>query len=149
MPLIKPSVDTREVVLAALERAGWQIDDVQLDHAEPRTKEDTLISTDLTPYRVTGYDVRIEVRYSGESTTAEGWIELDGKRYRFQAEADVSSRGTTYTVGDKQFWWDEVPWLDSWFEDLWLDAAAHAGYSLDNSIDFDGHLTSESEEEQK
>ncbi len=95
---------------------------------------------------ITAYDIRIHVRYSGESTTAEGWVELDERRVPFRAEADVSSRGTTYTIGDEQFWWDEVPWLDSWFEERWLEAAADAGYDLDNAIDFDARLRSEGEE---
>jgi hypothetical protein len=95
---------------------------------------------------VTAHDIRLRVRYSGESTTAEGWIELDGERRDFRAEADVSSRGATYTIGDERFWWDEVPWLDSWFEERWLEAAADAGYALENEIDFDDRLTSEREE---
>src|SRR5215211_4191678 len=102
-----------------------------------------MISIDLTPYRISGYHIRIEVRNSGENTFAEGSIELDGKRYEFQAEADVSSRGTTYTIGYQQYWFDEVPEVDEWFEGLWMDAAAEAGYSLDNEVDFDVHMTNE------
>jgi hypothetical protein len=118
-----------------------------MQDSAPQNKEDTLIDTDPTPRPITAYDLKIEVRYSGESTYAEGWIELDGERYRFQAEADVSSRGTTYTVGDRQFWWDEVPWLDAWFEERWMDAAADAGYDLDDEIDFEARLTSKREEQ--
>ena len=34
-------------------------------------------------------------------------------------------------------------WLDEWFEGLWLDAAADAGYGLHNEIDFDRSMRSE------
>jgi hypothetical protein len=96
--------------------------------------------------KITAYDITLRVRYSGENTDAEGWIELDGERVPFRAEADVSSRGTTYTVGDESYWWSEVPEIDEWFEERWLEAAAEAGYDLENEIDFDARLTSESEE---
>ena len=33
-PLIRTNIDTRESVLTALERAGWQIDDVRHDRVE-------------------------------------------------------------------------------------------------------------------
>jgi hypothetical protein len=65
---------------------------------------------------------------------------------RLTAEAGVSDRGTTYYLDGESHWWDEVPWLDSWLEERWLEAAADAGYDLDNEIDFDAHLTSEREE---
>jgi hypothetical protein len=102
----------------------------------------------MTP-TVTAYDVTIRVRYSGESTTAEGWIELDGERHDFQVEASASDRGTTYTIGDEQVWWSEVPWLDTWFEELWMAAASQVGYEIDDSVDFvdfDAHMRSELEE---
>jgi hypothetical protein len=91
---------------------------------------------------VTAYDVTLRVRYSGESTTARGWIELDGERRDFQVGTSTSDRGTTYTIDDEQFWWSEVPWLDSWFEEVWMTAASQAGYDLDGAIDFDAHMTS-------
>ncbi len=53
---------------------------------------------------VTAYDVTLRVRYSGESTTAQGWIELEGERRDFQVEASASDRGTTYTIGEERFW---------------------------------------------
>jgi hypothetical protein len=98
-----------------------------------------------TPGKITAYDIRIEVRKSGENTFAEGRVELDGERMHFRAEADVSSRGTTYTIGGEQYWFDEVPQIDEWFESLWMDAAADAGYSLDNEVDFEAHMTWEME----
>jgi hypothetical protein len=94
---------------------------------------------------VTAYDVTIRVRYSGESTTAQGWIELEGERRDFQVEVSATDRGATYTVGDEQFWWSEVPWLDSWFEELWMAAASHAEYEIDDPVDFDVHASSEQE----
>jgi hypothetical protein len=100
------------------------------------------------PRTITAYDVHLQVRYSGESTTAEGWIELDGERRDFRAEASATDRGTVYTIGDKQLWWAEVPWLDSWFEELWVEAAARMGYDLDNEIYFDAHMTSEQEKQE-
>jgi hypothetical protein len=92
---------------------------------------------------VTAYDVTIRVRYSGESTTAKGWIELDRERRDFWAEASATDRGATYTIGDEQFWWSEVPWLDCWFEELWMGAASQVGYKLDDAIDFDAHMSSD------
>ena len=96
---------------------------------------------------VTAYDVTLRVRYSGESTTAQGWIELDGERRGFQVEASATDRGTTYTIGDEHFWWSEVPWLDSWFEEVWIAAASQVGYELDDAINLDAHMTSEQEEQ--
>jgi hypothetical protein len=52
---------------------------------------------------VTAYDVTLRVRYSGESTTAQGWIELEEERRDFQVQASASDRGTTYTIDDEQF----------------------------------------------
>jgi hypothetical protein len=100
----------------------------------------------MTP-AVTAYDVTIRVRYSGESTTAQGWIELDGERRGFRVEASAIDRGTSYTIGDEQFWWSEVPWLDSWIEEVWMAAASQVGYELDDAINFDAHMTSEQEEQ--
>jgi hypothetical protein len=99
----------------------------------------------MTP-AVTAYDVTLRVRYSGESTTAQGLIELDGERRGFQVEASATDRGATYTIGDEHFWWSEVPWLDSWFEEVWMAAASQVGYELDDAIDFDAHMKSEQEE---
>jgi len=99
----------------------------------------------MTP-TVTAYDVTMRVRYSGESTTAEGWIELDGERSDFQVEASATDRGATYTIGEGQFWWSEVPWLDSWFEEVWMAAASRVGYELDDPLDFDAQMRSEQEE---
>jgi hypothetical protein len=96
---------------------------------------------------VTAYNVTIRVRYSGESTTAQGWIELDGVRRGFRVEASATDRGATYTIGDEQLWWSEVPWLDSWFEEVWMAAASQVGYEFDDAIDFDAHMTSEAEEQ--
>jgi hypothetical protein len=96
---------------------------------------------------VTAYDVTLRVRYSGESTTAQGWIELDGERRGFRVEASATDRGATYTIGDEHFWWSEVPWLDSWFEEVWMAAASQVGYELDDAINFDAHMTSEQEEQ--
>ena len=95
---------------------------------------------------ITAYDLRIEVRYSGEVTTACGWVEIDGERHELRVEADVSSRGATYYLDGKSHWWSTVEWLDRWFEDLWQEAAAGAGYDLDNEIDFDAHLMNEMED---
>lgn len=98
---------------------------------------------------INAYDVTLRVRYSGESTTAEGWIELDGERRDFWVEASSTDRGATYTIGDERLWWSEVPWLDFWFEELWVAAASRVGYEPDelyDAIDFDAHMTSEQEE---
>jgi hypothetical protein len=94
---------------------------------------------------VTAYDVIIRVRYSGESTTAKGWIQLEGECHDFCAGASATDRGATYTIGEEQFWWSEVPWLDSWFEELWMAAASQVGYELDDPVDFDVHMSSEQE----
>lgn len=95
---------------------------------------------------ITAYDLRIEVRDAGERTTAEGWVEIDGKRHNLRVEASATDRGATYYLGGEPRWWSEVEWLDWWFEDLWQEAAAGAGYDLDNEIDFDAHLTNEMED---
>ncbi len=94
---------------------------------------------------ITAYDLHIEVRYSGESTYAEGWIELDGERHHLVVAASSTDRGATYVLDGETYWWSEVEWLDAWFEDLWIQAAADAGYDLDNEIDFDAHITSVNE----
>jgi len=123
---------------------------VLLDGERAEAALDPATLVEITPegerHRITAYDMQIEVRHAGENTFAEGSIELDGKRYEFRAEADVSSRGTTYTIGYQQYWFDEVPEVDEWFEAIWLDAAADAGYSLDNEVDFTAHAHMTSEE---
>ena len=93
------------------------------------------------------YDVKLSVRDAGEVTTAQGWVEINDKRHHLRVEADVSSRGATYFIDGEPHWWSEVEWLNSWFEDRWQDAAADAGYDLDNEIDFDAHMTNETEEQ--
>ena len=91
---------------------------------------------------ITAYEITIQVRNAGERTTACGWVEIDGERHKLRVEADVTSRGATYFLDGEPHWWSEVEWLDSWFEDLWQEAAANAGYDLDNEVDFDAHMTS-------
>ena len=101
------------------------------------------------PGKITGYDVRIEVRNLGENTYAEGTIELDGEPTRFRAEADVSSRGTTYFLNGEPYWWSEIEWLDCWFEELWQDTASdHWNEELGEPEDFMERVTSEREEQE-
>ncbi len=101
------------------------------------------------PKNITAYDVRLSVRYSGEDTAAEGWIELDGTRHAFRVEASASDRGATYILDGESHWWNEVEWLDDWFEDLWMRAAADAGYDFDNDIDFDARMTSGDDDQEE
>ncbi len=87
---------------------------------------------------VTAYDVQLEVRNAGESTYAEGWVVFGGERHHLVVAASSSVRGATYILDGETHWWSEIRWLDEWYEELWMDAAADAGYSLVNEIDFDG-----------
>ena len=96
---------------------------------------------------ITAYDITIQVRDAGEKTSAQGWVEIDGARHDFRAEASATDRGATYFLDGEPHWWSEVEWLDSWFEDRWQEAAANAGYDLDNEVDFDAHMTSKEEQE--
>jgi hypothetical protein len=102
---------------------------------------------EITPegerHRITAYDLHIEVRHAGESTYAEGWVEFDGERHHLVVASSSSDRGTTYILDGETHWWSEIRWLDEWFEGLWMDAAAEAGYRLDNEIDFDRSMRSE------
>jgi hypothetical protein len=106
------------------------------------------ITPEEEPRRITAYDVQIEVRHAGESTYAEGWVVFDGERHHLVVASSSSDRGTTYILDGQTHWWSEIRWLDEWFEELWMDAAAEAGYSLDNEIDFDAQLFGEEEGEQ-
>jgi hypothetical protein len=101
------------------------------------------IAPDGKRYRITAYDVQIEVRHAGESTYAEGWVVFGGERHHLVVAASSSDRGTTYILDGETHWWSKIRWLDEWFEELWMDAAAEAGYRLDNEIDFDAHMRSE------
>jgi hypothetical protein len=139
-------------------RAGERVGD-DLDHdgkpyvtvlldgetAEVALDPATLVA--ITPeeegHRITAYDVQIEVRHAGESTYAEGWVIFGGERHHLVVAASSSDRGTTYILDGETHWWSEIRWLDEWFEGLWMDAAAGAGYGLDNEIDFDVHRRSE------
>jgi hypothetical protein len=59
---------------------------------------------------------------------------------------DLDHDGKHYVIvllDGEMHWWSEIRWLDEWFEGLWMDAAAEAGYRLDNEIDFDAHMRSE------
>jgi hypothetical protein len=93
--------------------------------------------------RITAYDVHIEVRNAGESTYAEGWVVFRGERHHLVVAASPSDRGTTYILDGETHWWSEIRWLDEWFDELWMDAAAEARYSLVNEIDFDAHMRNE------
>jgi hypothetical protein len=57
--------------------------------------------------------------------------------------ASSSDRGTTYILDGETHWWSKIRWLDEWFEELWMDAAAEAGYGIDHEIEFDAHMRSE------
>jgi len=94
-------------------------------------------------HRITAYDIQIEIRHAGESTYAEGWVVFGGERYHLVVAASSSDRGTTYILDGESLWWSEIQWLDEWFEELWIDAAADAGYGFDNESDFDAHMRSE------
>jgi hypothetical protein len=93
--------------------------------------------------RITAYDVYIEVRHAGESTYAEGSVVFGGERHHLVVASSSSDRGTTYILDGESHWWSEIRWLDQWFEGLWMDAAAEAGYSLDNEIAFAAQMRSE------
>jgi hypothetical protein len=101
------------------------------------------ITPDVERHRITAHDLHIEVRHAGESTYAEGWVVFDGERHHLVVASSSSDRGTTYFLDGETQWWSEITWLDEWFEELWMDAAAEAGYSVDNEIDFDAHRRSE------
>ena len=97
---------------------------------------------------ITGYNITIQVRDAGERTTAYGWIEIDGKRHDFRAEASATNRGATYYLDGEPHWWNEVQWLDEWFEDLWQEAAAkHWHVEIGEPEDFTEHMTNEMEEQ--
>jgi hypothetical protein len=102
---------------------------------------------EITPeeerHRITAYDLHIEVRHSGESTYAEGWVVFGGEQHHLVVASSSSDRGTTYILDSETHLWSEIRWLDEWFEGLWMDAAAEAGYGLDNEIDFEAHMRSE------
>ena len=91
---------------------------------------------------LTACDITIQVRDAGEKTTACGWVEIDGKRHNLRVEASATDRGATYFLDGEPRWWNEVPEIDEWFEDLWQEAAADAGYDLDNEVDFDARMRS-------
>ena len=93
--------------------------------------------------RTTAYDLHIEVRHAGESTYAEGWVVFGGEQHHLVVAASSSDRGTTYILDGETHWWSEIRWLDEWFEELWIDAAAGAGYGLDNEIDFHVRMRTE------
>jgi hypothetical protein len=92
---------------------------------------------------ITAYDLHIEVRHAGESTYAEGWVAFGGERHHLVVASSSSDRGTTYILDGETHWWSEIRWLDEWFEDLWMEATAGAGYDLDNEIAFEIHMRSE------
>jgi hypothetical protein len=136
------------------ERVGDDVDHdgkpytiVLLDGESAEAVLDPATLVEITPEgerrRITAYDVQIEVRHAGESSYAEGWVVFGGERHHLVVAASSTDRGTTYILDSETHWWSEIRWLDEWFEGLWMDAAAKAGYSLDNEIDFDAHMRSE------
>ena len=66
----------------------------------------------------------------------------------FQAEGSASDRATLYTLGERRFWWNEVEWLDRWFEEeIWMEAAAkHWNEEIGEPEDFVEHMTTKEEE---
>jgi hypothetical protein len=139
-------------------RTGERVDDdvdhdgktytiVLLDGETAEAALDPATLVEITPeveqHRITAYDLYIEARHAGESTYAEGWVVFGGERHHVVVAASSSDRGATYILDGESHWWSEIRWLDEWFEGLWMDAAAEAGYSLDNEIDFEAHMRSE------
>jgi hypothetical protein len=108
--------------------------------AEAALDAGTLV--EITPeeeaHRITAYDLHMEVRHAGESTYAEGWVAFGGERHHLVVASSSSDRGATYILDGETHWWSEIKWLDEWFEELWMDAAAGA-----DEIDFDAHMRSE------
>jgi hypothetical protein len=107
---------------------------------DPATLVD--IASEDEQHRVTAYDLHIEIRHAGESTYAEGWVVFGGERHYLVVASSSSDRGTTYILDGESYWWSEIRWLDEWFEDLWMEAAAGAGYGPDIETDFDGRMRS-------
>ena len=120
---------------------------ILLDGETAEVALDPATLVEITPEegqrRITAYDLHIEVRHAGESTYAEGWVVFGGERHHLVVASSSSDRGTTYILDGESHWWSEIRWLDEWFEELWMEAAANAEYSLDNEIDFDAHMRSE------
>lgn len=120
---------------------------VFLDGETAEVALDPATLVEITPEeeqrRITAYDLHIEVRHAGESTYAEGWVVFSDERHHLVVAASSSDRGATYILDGETHWWSEIRWLDEWFEELWMDAAADAGYGLNNEIDFDAHMRSE------
>ena len=96
------------------------------------------ITLDGERRRIAAYDLHIEFRHAGESTYAEGPVVFGGERHHIVVASSTSDRGTTYILDGETHWWSEIRWLDEWFEDLWMDAAAKA-----DKIDFDALMKSE------
>jgi hypothetical protein len=138
---------TGERVGNDLDHDGKPYTIVLLDSESVETALDPATLVEISPederHRVTVYDLHIEVRHAGESTYAEGWVVFDGERHHLVVAASSSDRGTTYILDGETHWWSEIRWLDEWFEELWMDAAANAGYGLDNEFDFEAHMRNE------
>ena len=66
-----------------------------------------------------------------------------GERHDLVVASSSSDRGATYILDGETHWWSEIRWLDEWFEEVWMDAAADAGYGMENEIDFDRRMSSE------
>jgi hypothetical protein len=110
------------------------------DNAEVALDSATLVevTSEDERHRITAYDLHIEVRHAGESTYAEGWVVFEGEQHHLVVASSSSDRGTTYILDGETHWWSEIRWLDEWFEELWMDAAADA-----DEIDFDARVRSE------
>jgi hypothetical protein len=138
---------TGERVGDDVDHAGKSYAVVLLDGEGAEAALDPGTLVEITPeeegYRITAYDLHIEVRHAGESAYAEGWVAFGGERHHLVVASSSSDRGTTYILDGETHWWSQIRWLDEWFEGLWMDAAAEAGYGLDNEIDFHVHMRSE------
>jgi hypothetical protein len=138
---------TGERVSDDLDHDGKPFVIVLLDGENAEVGLDPATLVEITPEeerpRITAYDVQIEVRHAGESTYAEGWVVFGGERHHLIAAASSSERGATYILDGETHWWSEIRWLDEWFEELWMEAAAGAEYSHDTEIDFEAHMRSE------